>query len=119
MPQLFEARQDKNDSISEWIQNIQRLSSKFKKAALQDCEDNGRVGFVALAYKLRNICFVQGISSDRLQTIFHSRNGNTSDETSETTLEDSAIFSKNERYRQGTTFRKLVGKQDTYARSAI
>ena len=53
--QLFGARQGKNDSISEWIQNIQRLSSKFREAALQDCEDEERLGIVALADKLRNM----------------------------------------------------------------
>ena len=62
---LFRVSQGKNESISEWIQNIQRLNSKFREAALQDCEDDECVGIVALADKLRNICFVQGISSDR------------------------------------------------------
>jgi hypothetical protein len=61
-----------------------------------------------LADKFRNICFVQGISSDRIQTIVSSRNGNTFDEIAETALgEESAIFSKNERYKQGTAFGKL------------
>lgn len=107
--QLFGARQGKNDNISEWIQNVQKLSSKFREAALQDCEDDERVGIVALADKLRNICFVQGIVSDRIQTIVRSRNGRTFDEIAETALEEeSAIFSKNERYKQGTTFSKLV-----------
>jgi hypothetical protein len=106
---LFGARQGKNKSNSEWIQNIQRLSSKFRGAALEDCEDDKRVGIVALAGKLRNICFVQGISSDRIQTIVHSRNGNTFNETADSALEDeSAIFSKQERYRQGTNFGRLV-----------
>lgn len=59
--QLFGARQSKNEGISEWIQTIQKLSSKFREAALQHCEDEERVGIVALADKLRNICFVQGI----------------------------------------------------------
>jgi hypothetical protein len=72
--QLFGVKQGKNESISEWFQNIQRLSSKFREVALQDCEDNERIG-IALAYKLRNICFVQGISLDSLQTIVRSRNG--------------------------------------------
>jgi hypothetical protein len=31
--QLFGAKQGKNDSVSEWIQSIQRLSSKFREAA--------------------------------------------------------------------------------------
>ena len=44
-------------NISEWVQNIQRLSSKFREAALQDCEDDERIGIVALADKLWNICF--------------------------------------------------------------
>ena len=86
--QLFGARQGKNKNIPEWIQKIQRLSSIFRQAALQDCEDDERVGIVPLTDKLRNICFVQEISSDRLQTIVRSRNGNTFDETVETTLED-------------------------------
>ena len=107
--QLFWARQGKSESVSEWIQKIQRLSSKFREAALQDCEDDERIGIVALADKLRNICFVQGISSDRIQTIVRSRNGNTFDEIAETAFEEeSAIFSKNERYRQGPAFGKLL-----------
>ena len=107
--QLFGARQGKNDSISGWIQNIQKLSSKFREAALQNCEDDERVGIVALADKLRNICFVQGIASDRIQTIVRSRNGRTFDEIAETALEEeSAIYSKNERYRQGTSSSRVV-----------
>jgi hypothetical protein len=43
--QLSGARLGKNDSISEWIQNIQRRRSKFREAALQDCDDDG-VGIV-------------------------------------------------------------------------
>jgi len=107
--QLFGARQGKNESVAEWIQQIQRLISKFRETALHDCEDDERVGIVALADKLRTICFVPGISPDRIKTVVHSRNGNTFDEIAETALEEeSAIFSKNERYRQGTAFGKLV-----------
>jgi hypothetical protein len=66
-------------------------------------------GIVALTEKFRNICFVQGISSDRIQTIIRSRNGNTIDEFSETAIEEeSVIFSKDERYRQETTFGRLI-----------
>jgi len=64
---------------------------------------------VALADELRNICFVQGISSDRIQTTVRSRNGSTFDEIAEMALEEeSAIFSKNERYRQGANPGRLV-----------
>jgi hypothetical protein len=73
------------------------LHSKFREAALQDCEDDGRVGIVTLADKLRKICFVQGISSDRTQTIVRSKNCNIFHEIVETALEkESTIFSKNE-----------------------
>jgi hypothetical protein len=107
--QLFGARQGKNDNITEWIQSIQKLSSKFWEAALQDCEDDEHVGIVALADKLRNICFVQGIASDKIQTIVRSRNVGTFDEIAETALEEeSAIFSKNEQYKQGAAFSRLV-----------
>jgi hypothetical protein len=76
---------------------------------LQDCEEDERVGIVELADKLRNICFVQGIVSDRIQTIVRSRNGDTFDEIAETALEEeSAIYSKNERYRQGTLPSKVT-----------
>ena len=107
--QLFGEKQGKSESISEWIQNVQRLRPKFREAALQDCEDDEPVGIVALADKLRNICFVQGIFSDRIQTIVRRRNSTTFDEIAETALEEeSAIFSKNERYKQGAHPGKLV-----------
>jgi hypothetical protein len=82
---------------------------EIKSESERDCEDDERIGIVALADKLRSICFVQGISSGRIQTIVRSRNGNTFDEIAETVVEEeSAIFSKNESYRQGTAFSKLL-----------
>ena len=50
--------------------------------------------------RLRNICFVQGLASDRIQTIVRSRNYCNFDEIAETALvEESAIISRQERYR--------------------
>ena len=46
---VFGAAQGKNESISEWILSARRLISKFREAALQDCEDDERVRIVALA----------------------------------------------------------------------
>ena len=99
---LFGTRNGKNEINSEWNQNIQSLSSKFREADLEDCEDDERVGIVALADKLRNICFVQGLSSDRIQTIVRSRNCRNSSRRGEGNI------SKKERYRQGTTFGRVV-----------
>ena len=53
--------------------------------------------------------FYTGISSERIQTIVQSRNGSTFKEIAETALEEeSATFSKNERYRQGASSGRLV-----------
>jgi hypothetical protein len=49
---------------------------------------------------LRNICFIQGLYLDRIQTTAHSRNNENFDDIAETALEgESAIVSKQERYR--------------------
>ena len=102
--QLFNTKQNKMESISEWIQRVQKLGSKFREAALQDCEQDERAGILTLADKLRNICFVQGLYSDRIQTIVRSRNHSSFDEIAETALEEeSAIFSKNERYKHSNS----------------
>jgi hypothetical protein len=66
--QLFKARQNKSESISEWIPKIQTLGSKFRESALQKCTEEERAGIITLADKLRNICFIQGLCSDRIQT---------------------------------------------------
>lgn len=71
--QLFWARQNKSENISEWIQKIQTLGSKFRESALQDCTKEERAGILTLADKLRKICFIQGLCSDRIQTIVRSR----------------------------------------------
>ena len=59
-----------------------------------------REGILDLSDRLRNICFVQGLASDRIQTIVRSRNYQNFDEIAETALvEESAITSKQGRYR--------------------
>jgi hypothetical protein len=85
--QLFGAKQGKSESISEFIQDIQRLRSKFREASLLDCKDDERVYIVARTDKLRNMYFVRGISSDRIQTTVRSRNSNIFDEIAEKPLE--------------------------------
>jgi hypothetical protein len=70
--QLFRARQEKSENISEWIQKIQALGSKFREAALKDCTSVERAGVLTLSDRLRNICFTQGLQSDRIQIIVRS-----------------------------------------------
>jgi hypothetical protein len=59
--QMFHTKQSKSESVSEWIERVHKLGSKFREAALQDCEQDERAGTLTLADKLRNICFVQGL----------------------------------------------------------
>jgi hypothetical protein len=97
---LFRARQEKSESISEWIQKIQALGSKFREAALKDCTPAERAGILTLSDRLRNICFTQGLQSDRIQTIVLRGNQESFHNIAETGLEeDSATFSKNKKYK--------------------
>jgi hypothetical protein len=97
--QLFSTKQSKVESVSEWIQRVQKLRTEFREAALQDCEQEERASILTLADKLRNIYFEQGLYSDRIQKILMSRNHSSFDDRVETALEqESAIFFfKNER----------------------
>ena len=116
--QLFKARQGKDEKIAEWIQRIQTLGLRFCESALLNCSDEAREGISDLSDRLRNICFVQGLVSDHIQTIVWSRNYRNFDEIAETALveesvdeiaetalvEESAITSKQDRYRaEGST----------------
>jgi hypothetical protein len=95
--QLFNAKHGKSDSISEWIQRIQTLGSKFREAALTDCTEEERAGILMLSDRLQNICLTQ----DRIHTILRSRNNDNFDEIAECSLEEgSALISKLERYRR-------------------
>jgi hypothetical protein len=98
--QLFKARQGRTDNVSDWIQKIQSLGSEFQEAALTDCTAEKRPGILTLSDWLRNICFVQGLVLDRIQTTVRSRNQDDFDEIAETALEkERAINSKLERYK--------------------
>jgi hypothetical protein len=90
--QLFKARQGKDEKVAGWIQKVQTLGSHFRESALLDCSEGAKEGILDLADRLRNICFVQGLASDRIQTIVRSRNYRNFDEIAETALvEESAI----------------------------
>jgi len=98
--QLFKARQGREEKVTDWIQRVQTLGSQFREAALLNCSDGAREGILDLSDRLRNICFVQGLASDRIQTIVRSRNFQNFDEIAETALvEESALASKLDRYR--------------------
>jgi len=81
--QLFKARQGKDEKVADWIHKIQTLRSQFREAALLNCKEGAREGIVDLSDRLRNICFIRGLASDRIQTIVRSRNYQNFDEIAE------------------------------------
>ena len=98
--QLFKARQGKDKKVADWIHKIHTLGSQFREAALLNCSEGARQGILDLSNCLHNICFIQGQASDRNQAIVRSRNYQNFGEIAETALaEESAIASKQERYR--------------------
>ena len=69
-----------------------------------DCSMEERAGLLTLADRLRNICFVQGLYSNRIQTIVRSRNNDNFDEIAETAQEEESVISKQERYKERKGF---------------
>jgi hypothetical protein len=59
--QLFKAKQEKVESISEWVQRVQTLGFKFRVAALMDCLENERAGILKLSRQNTKPLFVAGI----------------------------------------------------------
>jgi len=96
--------------VTDWIHKIQTLGSQFREAALLNCSEGAGEGILDLVDRLRNICFIQGLASDRIQTIVRSRNYQNFDEVAETALvEESAIASRQDRYRLDGHFTQRCG----------
>jgi len=80
------------------------LGSQFREAALLNCREGAREGILDLSDRILNICFIQGLASDQIQTIVQSHNYQNFDKIAEPALvEESTIASKQERYRAEET----------------
>jgi len=66
---LFKTKEGKDKRVMDWIHKIQTLGSQFRETALLNCSEGAREGILDLADRLHNICFIQGLESDRIQTI--------------------------------------------------
>ena len=114
--QLFKARQGKEEKVADWIHKVQNLGSQFREAVLINYREEAREGVLDLSDRLRNICFIHGLASDRIQTTVRSCNYQNFDKIAEAALvEESAIASKQERYRAegGSAYRcSNCGKLD-------
>jgi hypothetical protein len=71
------------------------LVSLFRAAALLNCSEGVREGILNLSNRLRNISFVQGLSSDHIQMLIRNQNHRIFDEISESAfVEESEPVSK-------------------------
>jgi hypothetical protein len=75
-----------DEKVADWIHKIQNLGSQFREAALLNCSEVAREGILDLSDRLRKICFIQGLASDRIQMIVRSRIYQNFDEIAETAL---------------------------------
>jgi len=95
-------RSDKGRTKIWWVgsKKLQNLGSQFREVALLNCSEGAREGTLDLSDRLRNICSIQKLASDRIQTIVRSRNYQNFDEVAKSApMEKSALAYKQERYR--------------------
>jgi hypothetical protein len=70
---MFSACQEKNESIASWRSRIDEMQTELREAAGRICRPEEILGAVWLICHLGKACFVQGLNSERIQTIVRSR----------------------------------------------
>ena len=100
---MFNARQDKSESIASWGNKIDELQTDLREAARRVCKPEEILGAIGLINHLGKACFVQGLHSERIQTIVRSRGESILlSQAIEISLEEeSAILSMKERSPAG------------------
>ena len=70
---IFSARQNKNESIASWGNKIAALQTDLREAARRVCKPEEILGAIGHINHLGKACFIQGVYSERIQTIVRSR----------------------------------------------
>lgn len=70
---MFSARQERNESVASWGSRIDEMQTELREAAKRVCKPEELLGAVGLINHLGKACFVQGLNSERIQTIVRSR----------------------------------------------
>jgi hypothetical protein len=70
---MFSSRQGVSEGIAPWSSRIDTMQSELREAAYRIYEDEEVVGAMGLINHLAKACFVQGLSSERIQTIVRSK----------------------------------------------
>jgi hypothetical protein len=70
---MFSARQERGKSVASWGSRIDEMQTELWEAARRVCKPDKIQGAVGLIGHLGKACFVQGLQSERIQTIVRSR----------------------------------------------
>ena len=100
----------KNTSVASWGSRIDEMQTELREAARRICRPEEILGAVGLICHLGKACFVQGLNSERIQTIVRSRGESISlSQAMEVSLEECALLSikKKSSTAAGNIFRLL------------
>jgi len=102
---MFSARQSKGESTASWGNKIDALQTDLREAARRVCKPEEILEARGLINQLGKACFIQGLFSERIQTIVRSRGESILlSQAIEISLEEeSAILSVKERSPSGAT----------------
>ena len=90
---MFSARQEKNESVASWGNRIDEMQKELREAARRVCMPEEIRGAVGPIGHLGKSCFIQDLSSERIQTIVRSRDESIAlSQAVELSLEESAQF---------------------------
>ena len=90
---MFSARHEKNESFASWGNRIDEMQTDLSEAARRVCIPEEICGAVGLIGHLGKACFIQDLSSERIQTIVRSRGESIAlSQAVEFSLEESAQF---------------------------
>jgi hypothetical protein len=70
---MFSGRQGPNESIASWSSRIDTMQSQLREAAYRLCSQEETAGAMGFINHLAKACFVQGLSNERVQTIFRAK----------------------------------------------
>jgi len=70
---MFSARQEKGEGVASWGSRIDELQTELREAAKRVCKPEVLLGAIGLINQLGKASFIQGLHSERIQTIVRSR----------------------------------------------
>ena len=84
----------RNTSVASWGSRIDEMQTELREEARRICRPEEILGDVGLICHLGKACFVQGLNSERIQTIVRRRGESISlSEAVEVSLEECALLS--------------------------